>query len=56
VINQIKDQTGVSLRETDNKYHCCVKTGKSSVSHKWSHAALDLFSKVLAGEEYTLEM
>jgi hypothetical protein len=56
VINKIKDETGISLRETDNKYHCSVKTGKTSVSHKWSHAAIDLFSKVLSGEKYELEM
>lgn len=56
VIKQISEETGVNLRETDNKYHCCVKTGKSSVSHKWSHAAIDLFAKVLAGEEYKLEL
>ncbi len=56
VIKKIKEETGVNLRETDNKYHCGIKTGKTSISHKWSHEALDLFSKILNDENYTLSL
>ena len=56
VIKKIQEKTGVDLRCDDNRYHLGVRTGKSpeSVSHKWSHAAIDLFQKVINGEEYSL--
>ena len=56
IIKQISEETGINLRETDNRYHWTIKTGKSSQSHKWSHEAINLFSKVLAGEEYYLDL
>lgn len=56
VINKIRDETGVHLRETDNRYHVAVKTGKSSISRKWSHEAIALFQSVLDGEEYELKL
>jgi SIR2-like domain len=56
VIKLIHEQTGINLRETDNKYHCTIKTGKSSQTHKWSHDAVMLFEKVLKGEDYTVDL
>lgn len=56
VIKKINEDKGINLKETDNKYHCTIKTGKKSQTHKWSHDALDLFSKVLNGEDYAVEV
>ncbi len=56
VIKQIHEEKGVNLRETDNKYHVAIKTGKASVSRKWSHQALALFKKILEGEEYEVDL
>lgn len=56
IINRIRDEKGVQLRDTDNLYHLAVKTGKKSISHKWSHEALKLFKSVMDGEEYELQL
>lgn len=54
LINRIKDEKGVDLRSSDNKYHCRIKTGvkEASATRKWSHLSIDLFSKVKSGVQY----
>ncbi|MGO6854438.1 SIR2 family protein [Rhizobium beringeri] len=54
LIHRIKAEKGVDLRSTDNRYHCRIKTGTkaSSMARKWSHEAVNLFKKVMAGEDY----
>jgi hypothetical protein len=54
VIRKIKDETGVDLRASDNCYHERIKTGKKSATRKWSHEAVELFKKIIAGKEYKL--
>lgn len=57
LIKQIKEQTGVNLRASDNRYHERIKTGKSASSavRKWSHEAVDIFKAVLDGKEYAVK-
>ncbi len=54
IIKKIKQDTGINLRSSDNRYHERIKTGKMEASavRKWSHEALDLFKAVLAGAPY----
>lgn len=54
VIKKIAADTGNNLRDSDNCYHERIKTGKRSATRKWSHEAVDLFRKVLAGKPYKL--
>lgn len=58
LINRIKDEQGIDLRSSDNRYHCRIKTGTkaNSMTRKWSHDAVNLFKKVSSGEEYELAM
>ncbi|MCI9880708.1 MULTISPECIES: SIR2 family NAD-dependent protein deacylase [Methylobacterium] len=52
MILQIKKETGVDIKASDNKYHCRVKTGKKSYTPKYSHLAVDLIKKVHAHQKY----
>lgn len=54
LILRIKDEIGVDLRSTDNRFHCRIKTGTkaSSMTRKWSHETVTLLKKVIAGEQY----
>jgi len=58
ILKKIKEDTGIELRETDNKYHCKIKTGKKekSATRKWSQEAIDLFSTIIDGKDYKLDM
>lgn len=57
LITSIKDETGVDITSTDNKYHIALKLGHKSnqLTHKYTEAAVDLFKKVMVGEDYKLE-
>lgn len=57
IINQIKDKTGFDITATDNKYHIALKLGHKSpqLTHRYTDAAVDLFKRFVAGEEYELD-
>jgi hypothetical protein len=57
LIDVIRKETGIDIKATDNKYHCAVKVGKkdSSVSRKYSAAAVELLSLVRDKKEYKVE-
>lgn len=55
LIDKIKNETGVFIKDTDNKYHITIKTGSASVIHKYSNDAIQLLRKVKHGEEYHLD-
>jgi hypothetical protein len=52
----LRDQTGFDMKASDNPYHITMKTGKkdTSITHKYSEAAVDILKKVLNGEPYKL--
>ncbi|MCG6203377.1 SIR2 family protein [Rhodopseudomonas sp. HC1] len=56
LIRKIAEDKGVNIMETDNCYHCAVKTGQKSVSHKYSKEAVSLLEKVRDGIDYTLRI
>ncbi len=58
LLKKIIEDTGVNLRETDNRYHCKIKTGKKekSATRKWSQEAVDLLKQVRDGQAYQLDL
>ncbi|WP_236067069.1 SIR2 family protein [Paraburkholderia haematera] len=55
LINVLKEQDGFDMKASDNRYHITVPSGKTTVVHRYSEAAVDLLKKVLNGDEYTLD-
>lgn len=57
LLNRIRDEKGMDLRSTDNRYHCKIKTGtkETSATRKWSHEAVDVMGKCKDGLQYILE-
>lgn len=57
LIQILKDQTGFDMKASDNKYHITIPVGKAktSVTNKYSEAAVDLLRAVLKGEGYELD-
>jgi hypothetical protein len=58
LLEQVKKETGVDIKASDNKYHCAVKVGKkdSSVSRKYSPALVSLLESVRDGASYKVEI
>lgn len=58
LIHRIKDEKGIDIRSSDNRYHCKIKTGtrETSSTRKWSPQGADLLAKVLRKEEYEVEL
>lgn len=58
VLKGIEQEKGVKFRDTDNRYHCKIKTGKKekSATRKWSQEAIDLIKRAMNGQDYTLEL
>ncbi|WP_299722764.1 SIR2 family protein [uncultured Tateyamaria sp.] len=58
LLHRIKDEKGVDLRSTDNRYHCRIKTGtrETSSTRKWSQQGADLLLDVLEGNEYEIDL
>ncbi|WP_018236505.1 hypothetical protein [Ensifer sp. BR816] len=58
LLNRIKDEKGIDLRSSDNRYHCKIKTGNkaSSMARKWSHEGAALLKQVQDGDEYEVSL
>ncbi|GBF72374.1 hypothetical protein PA598K_00623 [Paenibacillus sp. 598K] len=52
---EIKEETGVDIKASDNKYHIKLMIGKTGYS-KYSEAGVELARKKMNGDEYILEM
>lgn len=54
LLNKMKEEKGIDIRSSDNRYHCKIKTGNknSSITRKWSHEAIDLLRRVAAAQPY----
>lgn len=52
---KIADETGINLKENDNKYHITVKVGTSSYFHKYSDKLVEILNKIEKGEDYQLD-
>ena len=58
LLAKIKNEKGIDIKLTDNKYHCAVKVGKkdSSVSRKYSAALVNLLRDVRDENEYAVDL
>ena len=57
-LDQIKQQKGVDIKTSDNRYHCATKTGrtKTSVVHRYSPDFVDLIERMRKEGEYELDL
>jgi hypothetical protein len=55
LLKRIKEEKGVDLKASDNRYHRSEKVNKSSF-HKYSTELLTILKAVQAGEDYELNM
>lgn len=55
LIKKIKEDTGIDIKESDNRYHRTEKVNKTTF-HKYSAEMLAILKKVQAGEAYELDM
>ncbi|MFN5513283.1 MAG: SIR2 family protein [Cyanobacteriota bacterium] len=55
LIQRVKQEKGIDLKATDNKYHIAIKSGSKGQTHKYSHALLLVLTKVKSGDIYELE-
>ncbi|WFA05261.1 SIR2 family protein [Bacillus sp. HSf4] len=55
LIETIHKNTGINIKETDNRYHILIKTGKTEM-HKYSKHIVEILHKVDIGEEYSIEL
>lgn len=56
LINQIFDETGANIKNSNNKYHLTIKAGPKSNIEKYSQEAFDLLDKVRNQIPYELDM
>ncbi len=58
LIGKIRTETGINIFETDNRYHCAVKSGAKSQStvHKYSGELVALLKKVKDGAPYAVNL
>ncbi|MFU8863975.1 MAG: hypothetical protein ACNA7O_08670 [Rhodobacterales bacterium] len=55
LLKRIKDETGVDIKASDNRYHKAEQVNTSTF-HKYSTEMLEVLKKVRAGEPYELNM
>ncbi|PZV27952.1 MAG: SIR2 family protein [Snowella sp.] len=56
LFDKIAEDKGVKIKDNDNKYHVSLKTGKKSITHKYSQACIDLLLKVKNDLDYEIEL
>ena len=56
LIERVEDETGVNIKESDNRYHIDIAYHREEPQHRYSDAAVELLRKVNEGEEYELDM
>lgn len=55
LLDKLYQDDDFDLKGSDNKYHIAVPSGKTTVIHRYSEAAVDLLKKVRDGEPYELD-
>lgn len=58
LLKKIKEEQDIEFRDTDNRYHCKIKTGRKekSSTRKWSQEAVDLLRAVKDNKPYQIEL
>ncbi len=56
LITKIKDEDGIDLKASDNRYHGTVRISKKSQAQMYSEACVELLKRVRDGDDYELEI
>jgi hypothetical protein len=56
LIEEIEEERGVNIKESDNQYHMDIAFNRDAPQHRYSDAAVELLGKVRDGEEYELDL
>jgi len=56
LIKKVEQEQGINLKASDNRYHICVLTGKTSKTHKYSQEMIDLLVKVKEENDYEIQL
>lgn len=56
LMKKIEEDTGINIRNTNNKYHVTIKTGSKSKAEKYSKETLHLLTKVRDQVLYDLDL
>jgi hypothetical protein len=56
LIERINKEKGVNIFDSDNRYHCAIKTGPKSMSHKYSNELVKVLEAAKEGAEYKLKV
>ncbi len=56
LVNEIKEQTGVDIKASDNRYHLNIKTGDASSTHKYSPEFIELLRTYRDDPETPIEL
>lgn len=55
LLDKVTEAEGIDIEQSDNLYHVAIRTGATTVNHKYSQRAVDLLAKVRIGEHYELD-
>jgi len=56
LLSKIKGKDGIDLKASDNNYHVGIKSGMTSIIHKYSEAAVQLLCFANEGKPYKIEL
>lgn len=56
LLDVIKKNDGVCIKESDNRYHIAIMNGDTIVARKYSEEIIELLKKVKSGEPYSVEV
>ena len=56
MLSKLKQETGVDIKASDNRYHIATRTGKKSSTNKYSDSLLILLQKMRDGKSYDFNM
>lgn len=56
LISRIKKETGICIKESDNKYHIAIMNNTIILARKYSKEMISLLKKVMNGEKYEIDI
>jgi SIR2-like domain len=56
LLKQIIAETGIDIKESDNRYHFAFKSNSTSKTHKYSDSTLELLGLVKDGKPYKVDL
>lgn len=56
LLQVVKEDKGINIKASDNKYHLTIRTGNKSHTQKYSEETLTLLEKVRDGVAYTVDI